>query len=135
MIIYTDGSCRNNGTGGIGILWIKDDKIIQKYSNSYKHTTNNRMELGAIKLALISIKKKINSLKIYTDSEYSIGCITNPTWNPKKNKTLINSIKDLLAKTQQLVETPIEFIHVKGHNGDKYNEMVDKLAQNASKYG
>ena len=86
----------------------------------------------AIYCALKSIKKPINSFKIYSDSQYSIGVITNETWKPKKNVALINKIKEQLQVTQQLVTTPIEFLYVKGHNKDKFNERVDYLAQSIS---
>ena len=134
-IIYTDGSYRaSKNQGGIGILWIRNGEVIQEFSKTVKDTTNNKMELGAIKIALASIKKPIQSLEIITDSEYAIGCITNPTWKPKKNVELIRSIKILLASAQNLVKEPIKFTHVKGHAGHEYNERVDYLAQTASNY-
>lgn len=136
ITIYTDGSCRANKVGGIGILWLKDGKKIQEFSKRYENVTNNIMELTAIKIALLSIKGKIDSLEIVTDSEYSIGCITKP-WKPKKNVELINSIKELLEIKQALVSTPIKFTHTRGHQKDnsestKFNNYVDMLAQNAS---
>lgn len=134
-VIYTDGSYRaSKNQGGIGVLWIRNGEIVQEFSKTFKDTTNNKMELGAIKIALASIKKPIQSLEIITDSEYSIGCITNPTWKPKKNVELINSIKRLLVVAQNLVKEPIKFSHVKGHAGNEYNERVDYLAQTASNY-
>ena len=39
--IYTDGSCRANGNGGIGVVWIKDGKKVFEYSKGYKNVTNN----------------------------------------------------------------------------------------------
>lgn len=136
ITIYTDGSCRANKVGGVGILWLKDGKKIQEFSKRYEDVTNNIMELMAIKIALLSIKGKIDSLEIVTDSEYSIGCITKP-WKPKKNIELINSIKELLEIKQALVSTPIKFTHTRGHQKDnsestRFNNYVDMLAQNAS---
>lgn len=132
-IIYTDGSYRSSKDAmGIGLVWLKNGIKVLEYSKRISGGTNNIAELYAIKVALSSIKDRIKSLTIITDSEYSIGCITNPSWRPKKNTTLINSIKKLLKETQKLVEEPIVFTHVKGHNGDLYNEQVDSLAQNAS---
>ena len=66
--IYTDGSCRSNGNGGIGIVWLKNGEKVFEYSNRYENTTNNQMELLAIGLALKSIKKPIDSLTIVSDS-------------------------------------------------------------------
>lgn len=134
-IIYTDGSYRaSKKKGGIGIVWLKDSTKVFEYSKGYKNTTNNQMELLAIGIALRSIKEEINSLKIVSDSEYAIGCISNPKWNPKKNIELINNIKTILSNTQKLVKTPIEFIHTYGHVGNKWNEYVDNLAQKESSY-
>ena len=136
--IYTDGSCRANGNGGLGVVWLRNEKKVFEYSKGYKNTTNNQMELLAIGIALRSIKKPIDSLEIVSDSEYALGCIFNEKWNPKKNVELITKIKKQLIQTQSLVKNPITYRHVDGHQkGDtddiKWNNRVDYLAQNESK--
>ena len=131
-IIYTDGSCRANGNGGIGIVWLKNGEKVLEYSKGYTKVTNNIMELKAIGIALKSIKNPIDSLTIISDSEYALGCIFNEKWNPKKNKDLINTIKKQLKDTQKLVKNPIECKHTYGHADDKWNNLCDKLAQNES---
>ena len=68
---------------GIGILFIKDDKEIIRYSNSYKGGTNNIAEMMALLVGLRMIKNPINSLTIYSDSMYVIGCLTK-NWARKK---------------------------------------------------
>ena len=135
--IYTDGSCRANGNGGIGVVWLKNGEKVFEYSKGYKNVTNNIMELLAIGKALVSIKKPIDSLEIVSDSEYALGCIFNEKWNPKKNKELIAKIKKQLKKTQSLVKEPIKYRHIDGHQkGDsddvKFNNLADKLATNES---
>lgn len=137
-IIYTDGSCRKNKDGGIGIIWLKNGNKILEYSKKFKNTTNNQMELMAIYAALISIRNEneIASLEIISDSEYSIGVLTKP-WNPKKNIDLINKIKKQIVETQKLVSTPIKWTHVRGHQKDTsehtiWNNLCNKLAQNSS---
>ena len=50
--IYTDGSCRANGNGGLGVVWLKNGKKVFEYSKGYKNVTNNIMELLAIGKAL-----------------------------------------------------------------------------------
>ena len=135
--IFTDGSCRANGNGGLGIVWLKNRKKVFEYSKGYKNVTNNIMELLAIGIALRSIKKPINSLEIVSDSEYALGCIFNEKWNPKKNKELIAKIKKQLEITQSLVKEPIKYRHVYGHqkvgNSDMvWNNYVDKLCSNES---
>ena len=137
-VIFTDGSCRGNKNGGIGIVWIKNGEKVFEYSKGFKDVTNNRMELLAIGYALLSIKKPIDSLEIVSDSEYALGCIFNEKWNPKKNVELIARIKKQLIKTQSLVKNPITYRHIDGHQkGDShdviFNNMCDALAQNESK--
>lgn len=136
-VIYTDGSCRANGNGGLGIVWLKNGKKVFEYSNGYKNVTNNIMELKAIGIALKSIKKPINSLTIISDSEYALGCIFNPNWKPKKNRELISKIKKILVEAQKFVSEEIKYKHVYGHQkqGSEdmiWNNYVDKLAANES---
>ena len=136
-IIYTDGSCRANGNGGLGVVWLKDGKKVLEFSKGFKETTNNQMELFAIYIGLKAIAKPIDSLEIVSDSEYALGCIFNLKWNPKKNQKLIARIKKQLEVTQKLVKEPIKYRHVYGHqkegNGDMiWNNYCDKLATNES---
>ena len=136
-VIFTDGSCRGNKNGGIGIVWIKNGEKVFEYSKGFKDVTNNRMELLAIGYALLSIKKPIDSLEIVSDSEYALGCIFNEKWNPKKNKKLISKIKKQLEITQSLVKEPIKYRHIYGHQKEGgvdmvWNNYVDKLAANES---
>ena len=128
---YTDGAYSSvRDQGGIGILFLKDGKEVLRYSNMYKGTSNNQMELGSIIIALRMIKGKIDSLTIYTDSQYCIGCATLG-WKRKKNKIMWTEFDKQYKRVKQLCPN-IQFIHVKGHNGEKYNEIVDKLAVAAS---
>lgn len=128
---FTDGAYSSlRDQGGIGILFIKDNKEILRYSNMYKNTTNNQMELVAIIVALRMIKKSIDSLIIYSDSQYCIGCAVYG-WKRNKNKLLWNLFDKEYNRVQNLCND-IKFIHIKGHNGNKYNEIVDRLAVNAS---
>jgi len=136
-VIYTDGSCRKNTNGGIGIVWLKNGEKVFEYSKGYKNVTNNRMELLAIGIALASIKKPIDSLEIVSDSEYALGCIFNEKWNPKKNRELINKIKAQLNRVRNIVKNPIKCRHIYGHQKDNetdtlWNNRCDFLAQNES---
>ena len=136
-IIYTDGSCRSNKNGGIGVVWLRNGYKVFEYSKGYVDTTNNKMELTAIGIALRSIKKPIDSLTIVSDSEYALGCIFNESWNPKKNVELITKIKNEVKRVEKLIGSKINVEHTYGHQNDdseytKWNNYVDKLAQNAS---
>lgn len=128
---YTDGAYSSvRDQGGIGIIFLKNGEEVLRYSNMYKGTSNNQMELGAIIIALRMIKGKIDSLTIYTDSQYCIGCATLG-WKRKKNKIMWTEFDKQYKRVKQLCPN-IQFVHVKGHNGEKYNEIVDKLAVAAS---
>ena len=132
LICYTDGACHvSTRKGGIGVVWISDGKIIKTYNKGFNDVTNNIMELMAINAVLLSIKKPINSLEIISDSEYAIGCISKP-WNPKKNIALIKKIRKQLNETQKLINNPIKFTHIRGHAGNRFNELCDTLAKSAS---
>ena len=96
----------------------------------YKGVTNNIAELGAVITGLRFIKKPINSLIIFTDSMYVIGCATKG-WKRSKNKSLWKEFDKQFQRVQELCSN-IEFRYVKGHNGDLYNEEADKLAVKAS---
>lgn len=121
--IYTDGSCikenikDSTGPGGWGFVILGD--IIIEGSGGDICTTNNRMEIQAV---LESLKLcTYNNLIIYTDSMYVMNC-AQKIWKRKANLDLWNEY-DVLTKNKI-----IRWIKVKSHNGDKWNEYVDKLA-------
>jgi ribonuclease HI len=70
--IYTDGSSIGNpGPGGYGIVMLVDnDNYKKEFSQGFNLTTNNRMELLAVIVALEKIKIKNSKVKVYTDSKY-----------------------------------------------------------------
>lgn len=130
--LITDGAYSSKlDQGGFGLIFLKDDKLILKYSKMYKHTTNNQMELGAIITGLKCITKPIDNLIIISDSMYCIGCASKG-WKRNKNIKLWELFDKELNRVSKLCPN-IEFRHVKGHNGDKWNELCDKLATTASK--
>jgi len=124
--LYTDGACSPNpGPAGAGVLmkYKQHEKRISKFLGV---ATNNIAELTAVKIALEAVTDNSKPLVIYTDSQYTIGVLSNPTWNPKKNKKLIAEIKDILTTFKS-----VDFQWVKGHSGNIENEIVDQLAVRA----
>lgn len=136
--IYTDGaysSARNQG--GIGIVFVQEDdgndSIIAEISKGYRNTTNNRMEVRAILLALKAISGHLNRVIIVSDSMYAIGGSHIGSIKNKRNKNI-----DLFTELDKVVKEKREFINqleiawVKGHYEDKYNARADELAVQAS---
>lgn len=132
--IYSDGACLGNpGPGGWGaVLLYKDQK--KEMSGAQADTTNNRMELMAAIQGLKALKKG-SDLKLYTDSKYVIEGITKwingwkkNGWRNANRKLVKNS--DLWQELDSEVQRHnIEWIWVKGHSGNFYNELVDNLAR------
>lgn len=137
VIIYTDGACSGNpGPGGWGSILMYKDKIKEIYGGK-KDTTNNVMELTAVIEALKMLKFKCN-VKLYSDSAYVVNAF-NQKWiygwmkngwknsnkEPVKNKELWEELYSL-TKIHN-----VEFIKVKGHADNKYNNRCDELARKA----
>lgn len=128
---YTDGaysSSRNQG--GIGVVFIRNGKKITEYSKAFKKTTNNQMEIMAALAALRCFRSSVDSITIYTDSMYVVGCATLG-WKRNKNGILWAAFDEELKRVSTLCPK-IKFQHVKGHADNKWNNYVDKLAVEAS---
>jgi len=136
--IYTDGACSGNpGPGGWGAVLIYGEKE-KHISGSDTETTNNRMELMAAISALESVKEKCE-IDLYTDSKYVLQGITEwlPNWKAKgwkgANKKPIKNV-DLWQRLDETnAQHHVKWHWVKGHNGNKYNEIADTLATTAIK--
>ena len=137
--IYTDGACSGNpGPGGWAVIILVNNEIKEMFFGSEKNTTNNQMELLAPIKAIQKFKKK-SEISIFTDSTYVRDGITiwikrwekngwkTSSKKPVKNKELWKKLKNLSSKHS------IKWIWVKGHAQDKYNNLVDELAQEAIK--
>jgi ribonuclease HI len=135
LIIYTDGAARGNpGAGGYGVILMWGDKR-KEISAGYRLTTNNRMELMAVIVALESLTKRNIPLTIYTDSQYIVNAIQQgwlENWvrtefkGGKKNK-------DLWMRFYKLSkEYDIKFIWVRGHADNPFNNRCDELATDAA---
>lgn len=141
MRIYIDGACKGNGKaeniGGWGFVVVQNGECLLNETGINHNTTNNREELmGLIKALEFSVKLGAKEITIVTDSQYVKNGMTqwldswisknwiNSQKKPVKNQDLwkrLLFIRDMLT---------INFEWVKGHNGDKFNEMVDEYINN-----
>ncbi len=136
--IYTDGACSGNpGKGGWAAI-ILDGKSQYNISGSENKTTNNRMELIAPIMALKKIKTK-SEVIIYTDSRYVKDGITEwikkwklNNWKSSNKKPVKN--KDLWVKLDNCCQKhSVSWKWVKAHAGNRFNDLVDKLAVSKTK--
>ena len=146
--IYTDGACSSNpGPGGYSAIVLLKNKV-ETISGYESETTNNRMELrGVIEglnyfLNLVYQGYKCDKLEIYSDSAYVVNAIVQnwiQNWKLNKFKTTkgddIKNVDLWLRLDEQLeelkfIDLPLMFIKIKGHNGNNFNEMADKVAKN-----
>lgn len=131
--IYTDGACKGNpGVGGWGALILQDDKNIELFGGE-NETTNNRMELMAVIMALKEMSPT-EELTIYTDSTYVQKGISEWIKNWKLNNWRSSNKRPVKNKDlwMQLDEASyarkINWEWVKGHAGNEGNEKADELA-------
>ncbi len=132
--IFTDGSAKGNpGPGGYGIVLKFGDKV-KEISQGYRLTTNNRMELLALIIALENLKTDKFPVEVYSDSKYVIDSITKRWvfgWNTKGFKGKKNA--DLWMRYLQIhSKFNLSFHWVKGHAGHPENERCDVLAVTAA---
>ena len=143
--VYTDGATSKNGAkdapGGWAYIILKDGEVIVADSGGERGTTNQRMELTAALRACETIEKLdgFATVKLYSDSAYLIRCFKEHWWKNWRSNGWKNSKKEPVAN-QDLWEKLIfffmkapgyDFIKVKGHAGNEYNEIVDKMAVRA----
>ena len=135
IIIYTDGSSRGNpGPGGYGIIIEKYNSSYSKeFSEGFRLTTNNRMELLAVIEALEKLKQDRQKVSIYTDSKYVVDAVEKGwllNWEKKNFKSKKNI--DLWRRFLKIYRKHnVKFHWIKGHNNHPKNERCDELAFNA----
>jgi ribonuclease HI len=134
ITIYTDGAARGNpGPGGYGVV-LMSGKHRKELSGGFKLTTNNRMELLAVIVALEALKQKGSNVTIYSDSKYVVDAVekgwvfnwVKKSFKDKKNADLWRRFLKIYPKHK------VKFVWVKGHANIPENERCDQLAVAAS---
>ena len=142
--IFTDGSARGNpdGPGGYGtVLDYVDPKgelHTREFSQGYKKTTNNRMELMAAIVGFEALNRSCE-VELYSDSKYLVDAFNQnwidswlkKGWKRGKNEPVknVDLWKRLLKATEK---HQVTWIWVKGHDGHPQNERCDVLATTAA---
>lgn len=144
VTIYTDGSARGNpnGPGGYGcVLHYVDSRgtlHVREYSEGFKKTTNNRMELMGVICGLEALTKPCQ-VTVISDSRYVteafnahwIDSWIKKGWKRGRNETVKNvDLWKRLLKAMKPHE--VSFSWVKGHAGHPENERCDELATAAA---
>lgn len=139
-IFYTDGSCSNNGNfpneGGFAVVEIDPDtgEVVSTYGKRSKNSTNNREEMKAILWVLLNQGRR-NPI-VYSDSAYAVNTFTSWMFGwekrgwlksdkkPPENLDLVKAYYEYYQKGYRL-----DLRHCKGHAGNIYNELADKIAK------
>lgn len=134
ITIYTDGSALGNpGPGGYGIVLISGPHR-KELSEGFRLTTNNRMELMAVCVALEALRFKGSNVTLYSDSKYVVEAV-NQRWvlnwekmgfKGKKNPDLWRRFLAIYRQHR------VRFVWVKGHASTVENNRCDHLAVTAA---
>ncbi len=132
--IWVDGACSGNpGPGGYGVLFKRGDEQKAR-SGGFRRTTNNRMEILAVIVALEALPKK-SQVVVHSDSKYVVDAMQQGWakrwkangWMRNKSDKAVNP--DLWERLLRLTEKhDVRFEWVRGHNHLRENEWCDQLA-------
>lgn len=143
LTVYTDGSCLGNPGPG-GWAWVVPDGRFE--SGADPHTTNQRMEITAPLRALEALRADAGGgeIVVRSDSMYVVNCFLQRWWAGWQRRGWRNSQgkpvanRDLWEPLLALAldpAVPVRFQWVKGHSGDRWNDVVDDLANAAAATG
>lgn len=135
ITIYTDGSALGNpGAGGYGIV-LMSGIFRKEVSEGFRLTTNNRMELMAVCVALEMLKFPKSDVTVYSDSKYVVDAVEKRWvfgWEKKGYEGKKNP--DLWSRFLRVYRRHnVKFVWVKGHASTVENNRCDELAVAAAK--
>ena len=133
-VVYTDGACSGNPGPG-GWAWAVAPDGTRFGSGGEPVTTNQRMEITAVLEAVAGAASARRPIEVVSDSTYVVNCFRDKWyvrwaangWRNAKKQPVANA--DLWRPLVELVEADdVTFRWVKGHSGDRLNDLVDQLA-------
>lgn len=135
--VYTDGASRGNpGPGGYGVVMMAGHHR-KELSQGFRLTTNNRMELLSVIVALETLKKEGSLVTIYSDSKYVVDSVEKGWlfgWEKKSFDKKMN--EDLWRRFLKIYRKhKVKLVWVKGHADNPENNLCDELAVAAAQGG
>ncbi len=137
IVVYTDGACLGNPGPG-GWAWAVPGGAYA--SGAEARSTNQRMEITAALEAVRANGSEREPVEVVSDSTYVVNCFRDRWWEGWIRRGWLNSQKKPVAN-RELWEPLIEIVRargnvtfrwVKGHSGDRWNDLVDRLAVEAA---
>jgi len=134
ILVFADGASRGNpGPGGWGAIIAFPEGQVVELGGGEAHTTNNRMELGAVIAALRLVAERSDPVVVHTDSTYVIHGITQwihgwrrKGWKTQQGGDVLN--RELWEALAALAGRHVTWRHVRGHAGIPGNERADAIA-------
>ncbi len=130
ITIYTDGSSRGNpGPGGFGCVLLAGPHR-KELSAGFRETTNNRMELMAVCVALETLKFEGSEVTLYSDSKYVVDAVEKRwVFGWEKKGFVGKKNPDLWMRFLRVYRRHrVRFVWVKGHAETVENNRCDQLA-------
>ena len=137
VTIYTDGAAQGNpGRGGYGVVMLSGPHR-KELSAGFRLTTNNRMELMAVCVALEALKFDGTEVTLYSDSKYVVDAV-NQRWvfGWEQKRFTCKKNPDLWMRFLRVYRRHrVRFVWVKGHASTIENNRCDELAVAAANGG
>ena len=137
--IFTDGASSPDGRGGWAYVAVKDGIELLRGQGSALGVTHQRMEIRAVAEALLAAPSNV-PVEVVGDSAYVIDCFRdqwytkweNNGWKNYKKKPVANRDEwERLITAWRAREAETTWNRIKGHNGNRWNEIADALAVEA----
>ena len=130
--IYSDGAySRMHNEGAFAYVMLDaTGNVVKKLAKKSTNETNNRAELKAIIAGIYILPQDAEKVKVISDSQYALNTLFGG-WSRNANDDLFKIFDDVMSKRTELI---IEWEWVRGHSGNEYNEMCDKMRNDVLGY-